>query len=494
MSHYTVAERLERLPVTWYQRTLFIIIATAWFFDCVDVAMMTFVLSSIKSEFSLTAELAGALASASFFGMFLGAAMAGVLADRFGRCVVFRWSMIIWGLSSLACAFAPNPIMLVALRVFLGIGMSMELPVGQALICEYIPASVRGKYIALLEGFWPLGFIAAGLLATIVLPLGGWRACFIAESIPALFVLIVRRFVPESPRWLEDCGRVEQADEILSGIENKVKSILKVDSLPEPIKFSGGAAPARGHTSSGGESSRQAEGGATDTQGSQGSETSETSESKDASPGNERCWTPLTRVLHLWSRQYRKRTFMVWVLWFFSLLGYYALTTWLGALLEARGFSMARSNQYVILISLAGLPGFFSSAFLIEKWGRKPTTVFTLIGSALCAYLYGNAPDLPSLIAFGLMMQFFLFGMWSALYAYTPELYPTRARATGAGFASSIGRVGALIGPALVGFILSGGGQLGVFVMAASCFMIAAVNVLVFGEETKGRVLEECAH
>lgn len=488
MSPYTVAERLERLPLTWYQRTLFIIIATAWFFDCVDVAMMTFVLSSIKAEFSLTSELAGAVASASFFGMFLGAATAGVLADRFGRCVVFRWSMIIWGVSSLACAFAPNPIALVVFRVLLGIGMSMELPVGQALICEYIPASVRGRYIALLEGFWPLGFIAAGLLSTIVLPLGGWRAAFIAEAIPALFVLIVRRFVPESPRWLEDSGRATQADEVMSGIENKVKRILKVDSLPEPVKLKTTVATVAensAHSASSGSFGSSAT--------SACSVSSRSPESPGSSAPSAAARNLFLRVLDLWSPEYRKRTFMVWVLWFFALLGYYALTTWLGALLEARGFSMAKSNHYVILISLAGVPGFFCSAFLIETWGRKPTTILTLIGSAICAYLYGNSPDVASLIAFGLLMQFFLFGMWSALYAYTPELYPTRTRATGAGFASSIGRIGALIGPALVGFILASGGQAGVFAMAAACFLIAAVNVLTLGEETKGRVLEECA-
>ena len=446
--NFTVAERLERLPLTSYQKILFFIIATAWFFDCVDVGMMTFVLSSLKADFNLTAIQAGELGSASFVGMFIGAAGAGLLADKFGRCVVFRWSMIIWGLSSFACAFVPDFNMLLLCRVALGIGMAMELPVGQALICEYVPAAVRGKYVALLEGFWPLGFVSAGVIATLILPVFGWRGTFIAEALPALFVLFVRQIVPESPRWLEESGQLEEADRVTTLIETKVMQAAKIDQLPEPRKFS--AAPAEG--------------------------------TKRGFP-----------LADLWSKQYAKRTAMVWILWFFALLGYYALTTWLGTLLEARGYSMARSNEYIILISLAGIPGFLFSAFLLERWGRKPTTVLMLSCSAIFAYLYGNAPSLALLIAAGLGMQFFLFGMWSALYAYTPELYPTRARATGAGFASSIGRIGALLGPSLVGFILPAAGQTGAFVLAAACLIVAALNVYFLGDETKGLVLEHCA-
>lgn len=448
MNSFTVAERLERLPLTSYQKTLFFIIATAWFFDCVDVGMMTFILSPLKAEFKLDSAQAGALGSASFVGMFIGAAAAGILADKFGRCVVFRWSMIIWGLSSFACAFVQDVNTLMLCRVALGIGMSMELPVGQALICEYVPARVRGRYVALLEGFWPLGFVSAGVLATLVLPVFGWRGTFIAEALPSLFVLFVRQIVPESPRWLEESGQLEEADRVTTHIETKVKQALKSDELPEPRKFSAVVAE----------------------------------EGKRRFP-----------LSDLWSAQYRKRTIMVWILWFFALLGYYALTTWLGALLEARGYSMAKSNEYIIMISLAGIPGFLCSAFLLEHWGRKPTTVLMLSCSAVFAFLYGNAPSLALLIITGLCMQFFLFGMWSALYAYTPELYPTRARATGAGFASSLGRIGALLGPVLVGLILPGAGQTGVFVLAAGCLIAAAINVYFLGDETKGLVLEECA-
>lgn len=444
-----IARRLERLPITGYQKVIFLVIATAWFFDCMDVAMMTFVLSSIKAEFGLNASQAGALGSISFLGMFIGAALAGLLADRFGRCLVFRWSIVVWGLSSLFCALAPDVNTLMIFRLCLGIGMAMELPVGQSLVCEFIPAKNRGRYIALLEGAWPVGFVAAGILAITVLPLYRWRGAFIAEAIPALFVLIVRSVVPESPRWLAETGKIEKARELTGKIEQEVMKRLGTESLEEPA--------------------------------------SEIFPEKVEDASKEVKAHPFKQ---LFKDEYRKRTVMVWCLWFLALFGYYGITTWLGALLEEKGFSMARSNHYIILISLAGVPGFLTSAWLVETLGRKPVMVATLIGSAAAAYFYGTASSVLLIVAWGLVMQFFMFGMWSVLYAYTPELYPTHARATGAGFASSVGRLGALLGPLAVGQILPLAGQTGVFAISASAFLVAALSVAILGKETKGIVLE----
>src|SRR5207249_157909 len=141
---------------------LFLIIATAWFFDSIDLGSLTFVLGSIRSEFGLSAAQTGLLSSLSFVGMFLGAAIAGIAADRYGRTLVFQASMIFWGAGGIACGLAPSVTALGAARALLGFGMGMEFPVAQSIVSEIIPARVRGRYLALLEGFWPLGFIAAG--------------------------------------------------------------------------------------------------------------------------------------------------------------------------------------------------------------------------------------------------------------------------------------------------------------------------------------------
>lgn len=445
----SVSSRLERLPMTSYQRRLFAIIATAWFFDSMDLGIMTFVLGSIKTEFGLSAAQTGLLASASFLGMFLGAATAGMLADRFGRKPVFQLSMVFWGVGSLMCGLSQSADELMAYRVLLGFGMGMEFPIGLAMVSEIVPARSRGRYVAILEGFWPLGFIAAGITAYLLLPMIGWRGIFIALAVPAVFVFVVRRNIPESPRWLEDAGRHEEADRVTGGFEQQVLRASGLRSLPavEPA-----AAP-------------------------------EAPIGRGAAFGE------------LWKGVYAKRTAMLWALWLFALLGYYGLTTWLGALLQQAGYAVTKSVLYTVYISLAGIPGFIFAAWLLEKWGRKPTCTLMLVGSAAAAFLYGQAAasqaPVVQLISAGLAMQFFMFGMWSVLYAYTPELYPTRSRATGAGFASSVGRIGSLVGPYIVGIVLPVTGQAGVFSLGAACFVAAALVVLMFGVETKGQSLEQ---
>lgn len=440
-----ISARLERLPLTSYQRGIFLVIATAWFFDSMDLGALTFVLGSIRTEFGLTSAQAGLLSSMSFVGMFLGAATAGLLADRFGRTVVFQCSMLFWGTGSLLCGLSYDATTLVAARVLLGFGMGMEFPVAQSMVSEFMPAKERGRYIALLEGFWPIGFIASGLLSLAVLSVADWRWVFILEAVPAVFVLVVRRFVPESPRWLADRGQIERAERVMLDIEAKVRARLDGAELPAPAPL-----PEAGRGRSG--------------------------------------------LGTLWSGGYARRTLMLWGLWFFALLGFYGLTTWLGALLQQAGFAVTKSVYYTIVISLAGIPGFLCAAWLVEAWGRKGTCVATLLGAAVTCYFYGTAASQTQLILFGLCMQFCLFGMWSVLYAYTPELYPTRVRATGSGFASAVGRLGSLIGPYAVGVILPVAGPAGVFTMGAGAFVVAALVVLLLGEETRGRPLEAISH
>lgn len=447
-SHAHAAARLERLPFSSYHRLLFIVIALAFFFDSVDLGTMTFVLGSIKTEFGLTTAAAGLVASASFFGMVAGAAVAGLLADRFGRRPVFQWSMVLWGVASYLCSTAHSVEALIGYRVVLGVGMGMEFPVAQALLSEFVPTASRGRLIALMDGFWPLGFITSGIVSYWVLPAFGWRSVFALLAIPAAFVLIVRRIVPESPRWLEHRGRIREADSALSLIEAKVMRAAGLSALPVPAVTM---------------------------------DTPPALRSRGA-------------FREIWSGVYRGRTIMVWTLWFFALLGFYGLTSWLGALMQQAGIAVAKSVLYTVWISLAGIPGFLCAAWLVERWGRKPTCVASLTGGAAMAYLYGQTAlhggSVALVICAGLAMQFFLFGMWAALYTYTPELYGTGARATGAGFASAVGRIGSLIGPYAVGLVLPTFGQGGVFTLGACSFALAAIAVAAMGIETKGLALE----
>jgi MFS transporter, putative metabolite:H+ symporter len=439
-----ISARLERLPMTRHQGRLFAIIATAWMFDSMDLAALTFILGPISSEFDLSAASAGALASMSFAGMIVGASFAGYLGDRFGRRPVFTTSMIVWGLGSLGAALAQDVTFLLVCRFVIGLGMGAEFPVAQAMLTEFVPARSRGRLLGWLEGFWPIGFIVCGVLALVVVPTFGWRAVFFVMAACSVFALVVRRGVPESPRWYAATGRMADAEQTLRNFEDSVAKASR-SPLPPPDPTAVAAASDSGKM-------------------------------------------PL---VELFDASYRRRTVMMWLVWFCTLLGYYGITTWMGKLLSDAGMTTAKSIGYVVLMALWGIPGFLIASVLLERWGRKPVIAGFILMSAVSAYVYGGASSTAELLIIGSIMQFFFFGMWSALYAYTPEVFSNRARATGCGTSSAMGRLGALIGPLLVPLVLLNYGAGAAFAMAAVFFLLGAIIVLVLGPETKNKVLED---
>ncbi len=188
-----IPARLERLPMTAYQRKIFANIATAWLADQVDVALLTFLLGSIVMTFGLTPVQAGLLAAMTFAGQLVGNVVAGLTADRFGRRVVFQITMVVWGLASFAAAGAWGLGALMVFRLFIGVGVGGAAPVAQAMVSELLPAAIRGKYIAFIEGFWAVGYVVSGAISFFVLPHFGWRAVFVAVGMLSLVVFVVRR-------------------------------------------------------------------------------------------------------------------------------------------------------------------------------------------------------------------------------------------------------------------------------------------------------------
>ena len=196
---------------------------------------------------------------------------------------------------------------------------------------------------------------------------------------------------------------------------------------------------------------------------------------------------PVRRQLSdVFSAPYRKRTVMLWILWFSVVFSYYGMFLWLPNVMVMKGFSLIQSFEYVMIMTLAQLPGYFTVAWLIEKAGRKFVLVVYLIGTALSAYCFGQAESLSLLLISGAFLSFFNLGAWGALYAYTPEQYPSSIRGTGAGMAASFGRLGGVFGPLLVGAMTANGYSAGsVFLIFCIAILAGACAVLVLGEETK---------
>jgi MFS transporter, putative metabolite:H+ symporter len=444
MDAANISQRLERLPVSWVHRKLLLIHGCGWLFDAMDVGIITFVLAALATDWSLAPGQVGLIASAGMAGMFVGAAFSGVAADVWGRKAVFQVTLLVFSIATFLCAISWGYTSMIIFRFIVGVGLGGELPVVASLLSEFVPAKSRGKYIVLLESFWGFGWLLAAIVAYQVIPVYGWRSAFLIGSVPALYVWILRRSLPESPRWYAAKGRIAEANAVMAELERESERLT-------------GSRPSDIHTS-----------------------VIPTSSS-----------TGRLTLKDLWSSEYRRRTVMLWILWFGLVFGYYGIFVWLPTLLIRAGYPMVKSFEYVVIITLAQLPGYFSAAYLVERVGRKIVIVAYLTLSAATAYLFGTASSTSMILLWGSLMSFFNLGAWGAVYSYTPELYPTRARTTGAGSAAAFGRIGGIIAPFAVGMLLPTIGRSGVLALNAGALLLAGIAVAVLGVETKNKVLEE---
>lgn len=196
-------------------------------------------------------------------------------------------------------------------------------------------------------------------------------------------------------------------------------------------------------------------------------------------------WT--ARLAALWSPAHARSTVMLWVLWFTVVFSYYGMFLWLPSVMVGKGFALIKSFEYVLLMTLAQLPGYFTAAWLIERAGRKFVLVVYLTGTAASAWAFGNADTQGALLLYGALLSFFNLGAWGALYAYSPENYPAPIRASGVGTAAGIGRLGGILGPLTIPFLGAQGWSTGaIFGLFAATLMVGVLAVALLGRETRG--------
>ncbi|BDH63444.1 MFS transporter [Lysinibacillus sp. PLM2] len=199
----------------------------------------------------------------------------------------------------------------------------------------------------------------------------------------------------------------------------------------------------------------------------------------------------LQNMAGIWGKKYAKATIMLWILWFVVVFSYYGMFLWLPSVMVNKGFSLISSFGYVLIMTLAQLPGYFSAAWFIEKLGRKFVLVTYLLGTAGSALVFGSAETIEVLLISGILLSFFNLGAWGALYAYTPEQYPLIIRGTGSGMAAAVGRVGGIFGPLLVGSLLTAGYDFGlIFMIFCISIVIGVIAVIFLGKETMQTELE----
>lgn len=191
-------------------------------------------------------------------------------------------------------------------------------------------------------------------------------------------------------------------------------------------------------------------------------------------------------IQSVWKKEYAKSTLMLWIVWFMVVFSYYGMFLWLPSVMVMKGFSMIQSFEYVLIMTLAQLPGYFTAAWIIEKVGRKFVLSLYLLGTAVSALTFGFADTTAMLLVSGMFLSFFNLGAWGALYAYTPENYPTIIRGTGSGMAASVGRLGGIFGPLLVGGLTARSVDISsIFTIFTIAIVIAIIAIIFLGKETK---------
>lgn len=198
-----------------------------------------------------------------------------------------------------------------------------------------------------------------------------------------------------------------------------------------------------------------------------------------------------TALREMWGAKHWRATAMLWTVWFMVVFSYYGMFLWLPSVMVLKGFTLIHSFGYVLIMTLAQLPGYFTAAWVIEKIGRKLTLSLFLVGTAITALGFGVASGVTALIIWGALLSFFDLGAWGALYAYSPEQYAADVRSTGSGLAAGVGRIGGIVGPLLVGELLTRGVAFPViFGIFAISIMVAVLAIMVWGQETQGQELD----
>lgn len=426
-SRASLAGRLDDLPFTRRHLRVLSGSGIGWALDAMDVGLISFILAALTQQWGLSKSDAGWIASIGFLGMAVGATLGGLLADRLGRRQVFALTLLLYGAATGASALVGGIAALLVLRFFVGLGLGAELPVASTYVSEFAPARIRGRLIVILEAFWAVGWTVAALIGYFVIPASdaGWRWAFALGAIPAIYALIIRWGLPESPRWLASRGRIAEADRIVSTFEADAGVVAAPAIRKEP-------------------------------------------------PSRAIAVTTRARLASLWNGEFRVRTLCLWLVWLCVNFSYYGAFIWIPSILVDAGFDLVRSFGFTLIITLAQLPGYAVAAWLIEVWGRRATLSVFLVGSAASAVLFGTAGTEATIIGAGMALSFFNLGAWGALYAITPETYPTSLRGTGTGWAAGVGRIASIVAPLSVPLLLVAGGAPLLFIVFGACFVVAA--------------------
>jgi MFS transporter, putative metabolite:H+ symporter len=435
--------RLDRLPISSFHYRIFGLVGAGMFFDGYDLYVAGGVLASaIQTKFSTLPQNLQFI-SLTFVGMTIGSLVTGFVGDKFGRRFTYQINLLIFGLASLAAAFAQDMTQLIACRFVQGLGLGAEIVVGYSTMTEFVPPKTRGRWLSMMAFIVVAGFPATSLLGYLIIPSFGWRPMFVIAGIGSLVVWYLRKNLPESPRWLEAQGRTDEAEALMQAIETEAAGGKQLPPavVPAPVRLAEVSDLAR---------------------------------------------PPLLQRMIVGS----------WVLISINTL-IFGFVLFLPQFFLRQGLTITNSLAYTVVLSAASLVGCAVGAYTSDAIGRRASIIGASIVTIVAGYIYarfnaGSDPEIVLTVGFILIVSIYV--QTALLYGvYPPELFPTEIRLRANGICNMFGRGATVISPFIVGALIASSGLPGVIWLMIGVVVIQIIVVLAWGVEPRNRGLEDVA-
>ena len=412
---------------------------SCWSWAAYGVTVIGFILPALKTEWNVSSSALGFMAGIGMLGMLVGSVAAGTLSDRFGRRTMLTWIMIYLGMMFILSAAAGSFTILLFLRFFTGMGLGAVLPTGGTLVSEFSPTRLRGTLLVLLNGFWGLGGTLAALVGYFLVLRTGWRLAMLFGGLAIISGLFIHWLLPESLRFLLSKGMIEKA-------QKESKRIVNIEDSNPPVQ------------------------------------------PQNVSPSQ----TVIKSSDGIWSQRFARITLSLWVLWISLNFLYQGVFVWLPTLLAGENNSINRSFLLSLLISLGQIPGTILVAYLADRFSRRGLIILSLGLLGCSAILFSLSGNTAWILTIGFLLMVFNGMAWGLAHPFSSELYPTSIRGTATGWATGIGRLGGVVAPMVVAWVIqAGGGMTTIFSILAAAPMFTMFILAGLKQETTGRSLEE---
>ncbi|WP_263264202.1 MFS transporter [Pseudomonas sp. RIT-PI-S] len=451
-----ISARIDRLPSVATLWRLVALLSIGGFFELYDLFQTAYISPGLFDAgiFKKGADGAfgvsdqAAFASSTFLGLFVGASVLSPIADRFGRRAIFTFALVWYTAATVLMGLQSSAMGIILCRFVVGVGLGIELVTIDTYLSELVPKHLRSTAFAFAFFVQFLSVPAVALMSWWLVPqapfgIAGWRWVVLASAAFALFIWWLRKRLPESPRWLAQHGRLDEAEQALLQIEQRCQQDLG-RPLPAP----------------------QAQAITVEAKG---------------------------RFADIWKAPYRRRAVMLIVFNIFQAIGFFGFGNWLPALLNGQGMATAHSLGYAFIITLAYPLGpllCMGLANRVEnKWG--------IVGSALCTVIFDSLFAYQSsalgLVLCGIMVTFANAWLTFSYHAYQSEMFPTHIRARAVGFCYSFSRLSTVFSSLIIGFFLEHWGTPGVLAFIVASMLIVMVTIGAFGPRTRNLALEDIA-